>query len=299
MLAEANGRFAHSLVGGKLGKSGRLRSTAGGFRVSDSDLTRILRHVRQADGQVELESKLDLGLARGRGKVEDDPECHLQDPPSLDVGPLTLSRRGLLKGAVASIGTRFLGRSVTFLAAGISVPALADTSYNPPADDYQGLIEADGTVQVDASEPTETIWGYIGDKVDGEVKGITVELGSMLTDSEKVFNPIGKGLTPAAQLAGGLYGAAQLYSAGQTDAAYDAAKSTMIDTIPSVTEELAKEAAPEIVPTIVAVGVGTAAVAELPAVVIVGAAIVIVVGTRTVLGMAGEKFGELIVRQFK
>jgi hypothetical protein len=275
-LADACGRFQILIHGGRPSDDGRLRMSSGNFRVFDHDLKSLIDAVKSGAGIsiVECEESLDLG----RGGLSLSLEGH-------DDGDLP-ERAAIVPAAGLRTG---FGRQQQFVAFG---------EYSPGDPDPANLGK--GQVAVDATEESPSIASQIG----SEVVSTARDLGLDTLDrfGGKPIPTEGIGWTePAAKLAGGLWGAAQLSSDGQQDAAIDAAKSTIVEIIPDAAGAgMAAALAPELIEPTLAVALGTAAMGvTLPVSAIVVTGIVITVGVGVAASMAGKKIAEVGIKVIK
>jgi len=275
-LADACGRFQLLIHGGRPSDDGRLRVSSGNFRLFDHDLKSLIDVVKSGAGTsiVECEESLD----RDRGELSLSLEGH-------DGGDLP-ERAAILPAAGLGAG---LGRHQQIVAFG---------EYSPGDPDPANLGK--GQVAVDVTEESPSIASQIG----AEVVSTARDLGLETLDrfGGKPIPTKGIGWTePAAKFAGGLAGAAELYQNGQTDAAIDAAKSTIVEILPDAAGAgAAALAAPELIEATLAVAIGTAAMGvTLPISAIVVSGIVITVGVGAAASMAGKKIAEIGIKVIK
>lgn len=170
--------------------------------------------------------------------------------------------------------------------------------YSPGDPDPANLGK--GQVAVDVTEESPSTASQIG----AEVVSTARDLGLETLDKfgGKPIPTEGIGWTePAAKFAGGLAGASELYQNGQTDAAIDAAKSTIVDILPDAAgAALAAAAAPELIEATLAVALGTAAMGvTLPVSAIVVTGIVITVGVGAAASLTGKKLTEVGIKLIK
>jgi hypothetical protein len=274
-LADACGRFQLLIHGGRPSDDGRLRVSSGNFRLFDHDLKSLIDVVKSGAGIsiVECEESLD----RDRGELSLSLEGH-------DGGDLPERAAILPTGLRAS-----LGRHQQIVAFG---------EYSPGDPDPANLGK--GQVAVDVTEESPSIASQIG----AEVVSTARDLGLETLDKfgGKPIPTEGIGWTePAAKFAGGLAGASELYQNGQTDAAIDAAKSTIVDILPDAAgAALAAAAAPELIEATLAVALGTAAMGvTLPVSAIVVTGIVITVGVGAAASLTGKKLTEVGIKLIK
>jgi hypothetical protein len=131
LLAQAGGRGPLLIHGGPPGPHGRLRSTAGGMRVSNADMF-ALRHAIDSETRLHSLCITDQGEPGG-ALIYDDPKCAATDSlpaaamqPAAKPRPVampTLSRRDIIRAAVAA--------PVVFAAAAPAA-AYGQTAYDQP-----------------------------------------------------------------------------------------------------------------------------------------------------------------------
>jgi len=131
-LAEANGRFHIAIQGGRLGRDGRLKATAGAFRISDAHMKCLIALLDGAD-QVICDCREDaaqpsLGLVdTGSAETFSDP---LPLPSQTSIKGAT--RRQLIEaGGSALAGAIAVNLSGIFIGLGLPAPAYAQNDAYP------------------------------------------------------------------------------------------------------------------------------------------------------------------------
>lgn len=269
-LADACGRFSILIHGGGPSADGRLRVTSGHFRLGNDDLRALLTLVRSTDKTITVVCKDNL----------DRPsQCISIDEYDFDLSPLVAVRAGLRRHA------ELIKRSRNIVAFGEYTP-------ENPRDLTPDNLDR-GEVDVDSNKDTDGLVDEVGEAIYNNARELGIETAAQMGGVEV---PEGAAWTePAAAIAGGLYGAAELYNNGQTDAAIAAVESTLTDALPMIAgTAAAAAAAPSLVEATVVVGI-TAATAEITlstaAIAVTAAAVTI--GIAVVAEMTASKLTEL------
>ena len=258
-LADAVGRFEIFIHGGAPGKAGALRMSVGHFRVSNEAMAAL---------SVEL-----------RGP--DRPEwavCLEEDQDAVALGER--SPGGRWSVPQAPMRPTHAPLSVSF------------GEYSPTDNPEIG----EPRVDVDPEAEPTSIAEQAGDQLISAARDLGLETLDTFGGDPIPNEAIGW-TEPAAKLAGGLAGAAELLSNGQTEAAYDAAKDSLINAIPDIAAVIAVDvAAPSLVETAVAVGISTAVAGmTLSAGAILVTSAVVTVGVAAAVAMGTEKLTKVCV----
>jgi hypothetical protein len=262
-LAEAVGRFEVLIHGGAPGDKGALRMGAGGFRVSDEALAAL--------------------------------RAEVQGPAAVIWA--VCGEDGELPEAGAS--SRGLQEPVDWPVASAPRPRPSWTALGVMAGEYSPTDDPDigqGRIQVDPAADTPSIVQQAGDELVGAAR----DLGLTTLDAfggKPIPEPVIAWTEPAAKLAGGLTGAGELFNDGQTEAAYAAAKSAIVDVMPDVAAGVAVDAAvPTLVEATVAIGIGSAVAGmTLSAGAILVTSAVVVVGMSAAVAMGTKKLTEVCI----
>ncbi|MYM28345.1 hypothetical protein GTP58_08415 [Duganella sp. CY15W] len=262
-LADATGRFEILIHGGAPGAAGSLRMGSGHFRVSDATMAALTAHIEYAG--------LPQWVVCGETGTPATPAAG--KPAAAD------ALRAWTAHRPSSTGTR-------------SSLAVSVGEYGP---DGGGAI-GDGVIAVNAEADAPSIIGQAGDKLIESAR----DLGLKTLDTyggTPVPNELIDWTAPAAQLAGGLAGAGELLANGQTAAAYDAGKATLLEVIPGIAALVAVDiAAPTLIEATVAVGIGSAVAGmTLSAGAILVTSAVVTVGVAAAVAMGTEKLTKVIV----
>jgi hypothetical protein len=271
-LADACGRFQILIHGGHPSEGARLRVSSGNFRVFDHDLKSLIDVVKSSAG-VAVVCEESLYLAR------DELSLSLEGHDPGDT-----SEHAAILSAVGS-------RAV----AGHLQQIVAFGEYSPGDPDPADIVK--GQVEVDSTDASPSIASQIGAEVIGTARDLG--LTTLNNFGGKPVPTAGIDWTePAAKFAGGIAGAAELYQNGQTDAAVDAARSTIVEVLPDAAGvALATAVAPELVEATIAVAIGTAALGvTLPISAIVVTSVVVTVGIGTAAAMTGKKLAEVGIK---
>jgi hypothetical protein len=146
-LAEANGRFQFFIQGGAKGRNGKLRSTNGCLRLSDTDQKRLIARIRGLDDiycHCSEEDVASVASVAIDGVIFVDDSYDEGDPPHLAKtfyeGSLQkqYSRRGALKIGAATIGAVAMKQALSLMSANVSWFELAPSEavaqdYGSPA----------------------------------------------------------------------------------------------------------------------------------------------------------------------
>ena len=305
-LAEANGRYTICISGGRSSRTGRLRPTAGGFRLADADMRTLLRLLGDDLEDIALICKAVAG-GNSHPAVDGDAPCFGVDPLSTGDFAWHPNRRQVLMGAAGGFGLQLAGRNVVFQFAGrgaillptaamAPAPAWAEVAYHGPEDISQG------TTEVDAKESSGEIWDTVRDQVASTSAEVAARVGLGSPGGVKWTKGATDWVGFTAELAGGVYGAIDLYNNGQKDAAIDAVESTLSDVMPKKIIEagLTKLLAPELVTTTVTVSVEAFALGiTLPESAIAVTSVLVVVGAGTFISLASDKVAELAMKHLR
>jgi hypothetical protein len=131
-LAEANGRFHIAIQGGRLGRDGRLKATAGAFRISDAHMKCLVALLDGADQAIcdcrEDAAQPSMGLVdTGSAEAFSDP---LRLPSQSGISGAT--RRQLIEaGGSALAGAIAVNFCGVFIGLGLPAPAYAQDGAYP------------------------------------------------------------------------------------------------------------------------------------------------------------------------
>jgi hypothetical protein len=137
-LAEANGRYIGAIIGGEPAASGRLRSTAGAFRLANADLRALIKALGKTPEGVICQCNIAPPAARA-ARVEDAP-CLQTDPISAGLARPVVSRREALLATAGAAGAFAARGAITFVTLGALAPAAR--AYNPIDHDVPNLMPA-------------------------------------------------------------------------------------------------------------------------------------------------------------
>ncbi len=258
-LADAVGRFEILIHGGALSERGELRVTSGHFRVSDAVMAALKTELRAPDAP-QWVACTEEGASWAAINSELSSSGWSQTPPAIRTSRAALA--------------------VTF------------GEYSPTDDPELGAARLEVDPQNEATS--------IAEQVGAAVVSVAQDLGLQTFDTFG-GQPIAKEdiawAQTAANLAGGLAGAGELYSNGQVEAAYDAAKETLVAAMPDIAAVVATDiAAPTLVEATVAVGIGSAVAGmTMSAGAILVTSAVVTVGIATAVTMGAEKITEVCV----
>lgn len=274
-LADACGRFQILIHGGRPAADGRLRVSSGHFRVFDQDLATLAAFVLGTQNPVQVVCNTTRGW---HDCTEVEQGLFYDEPDQVD-------DQGLAQHHPANAPAVRARQVRQFVAFG---------EYSPGEPDAADIGK--GVTDIDHTQSSESIADQIGSQMVSTARDLG--LTSLNTFGGSPVPAAGiEWADPASKFAGGLAGAAELLSNGQTDNAKDAMLETFKEVMPDFAGTAAAlQFAPELPAAVVAVGIEAAAAGvTLSAGAILATAVVVTVGVGVAAAMGAKKLTEVII----